>query len=293
MKYFRPKLSVSESIQHIIITMINDKSNSMSSPSVVLSKEPNKKLYADSLISSSTEFGSNSNFSSSGSRPKTQKIKRNKSRSSQPSLSSNLHNTSSQSENSNYSSSGASGSNGCSTFNDESEEFLIVSKPAYNGHFYNSGSAISSRSISPQTVEVNNSSSLSHRSKIKNNNQDEANQTSSKKRTCCVCKNQITQTDFIKHGDQTPYPEKVHGHCWLHITNKNCPIPWPRNLPREHINSQRNLNKSEQLPTIRKMQKFYNFMTTGNWEVAGESDKFNRSSIDKRSNNGKGMAFDV
>jgi len=75
---------------------------------------------------------------------------------------------------------------------------------------------------------------------------------------CSVCQQFITESDLIKSSNITPYPKKIHGHCWLHITTKDCPIPWPRNLPRIVKEP-----KSEQLPTIRKIQKLYSFMASG------------------------------
>jgi len=81
---------------------------------------------------------------------------------------------------------------------------------------------------------------------------------------CSVCNCFITEKDVQKSSNITPHPRKVHGHCWLHITTKDCPIPWPRNLPRIPKEA-----KSEQLPTIRKIQKLYNFMTTGISGVSG------------------------
>jgi len=81
---------------------------------------------------------------------------------------------------------------------------------------------------------------------------------------CSVCNCFITESDVQKSSNITPHPRKVHGHCWLHITTKDCPIPWPRNLPRIPKEA-----KSEQLPTIRKIQKLYNFMTTGISGVSG------------------------
>jgi len=244
---------------------------------IILDKEPTNRLYPDSCLSSSSEFACSS-FSKISDAALSVKSKQT---SKTQSLSQSNLNQSSQSETSNLSNNSCYSSSGQ---DEENEEFLILSKPAYD----QSTRCISPKlsSIGQQKYEYSSSTSISHRG-INQNKLNNQNNYSRPNLICCVCKKPITNQDIIKNGDMTPYPEKVHGHCWLHIINKNCPIPWPRNLPREH--SQRHQNKSEQLPTIRKIQKFYNFVTTGVWEVPGEASASRRNVVEKIGSDGKGF----
>jgi len=86
---------------------------------------------------------------------------------------------------------------------------------------------------------------------------------------CVVCKLKIQNESNIAIS---PYPTKVHGHCWLHIIHKDSPIPWPKEIPvwknnknnsktDKYAMSQKSMHESNQNvplpPTIKKVYGAY------------------------------------
>jgi len=82
---------------------------------------------------------------------------------------------------------------------------------------------------------------------------------------CVVCHQKIENDSNIAIS---PYPEQVHGHCWLHIIHKDSPIPWPKEIPvwknnknnsksEKYAMSQKSMAESSQTvplpPTIKKV----------------------------------------
>lgn len=91
---------------------------------------------------------------------------------------------------------------------------------------------------------------------------------------CSVCRHPINLKDITKAYVITPHPKKVHGHCWLHITSKGSPIPWPRNLPKIEVKSQ------EQLPTIHMLTTLYNAVFGNRTSIKRRTSEFKRTSSD-------------
>jgi len=80
---------------------------------------------------------------------------------------------------------------------------------------------------------------------------------------CQVCHKLINlnQPDLI-----SPYPNEIHGYCWLHIIAEGSPIPWPSGIPRpvgsknsslHGSNDSMSSESSSGLPTIKRIQSLY------------------------------------
>lgn len=103
---------------------------------------------------------------------------------------------------------------------------------------------------------------------------------SSSTSSCLVCHQKIESDSNIAIS---PYPEQVHGHCWLHIIHKDSPIPWPKEIPvwknnknegsknDKYAMSQKSLADASQKvplpPTIKKVYGAYRVLSK-------EVDKF-------------------
>ena len=90
--------------------------------------------------------------------------------------------------------------------------------------------------------------------------------------TCVVCRQAICDDHNTNKIAISPYPQQVHGHCWLHIIHKDSPIPWPKELPvwknnkngsksSKYALSQKSLAAANQQmplpPTVKKLQSVY------------------------------------